>query len=76
MRLKITLITNEDKVEDADENRVNRVVAELTFHTIDDEIYDWYVYEKNMPVTEDARKEYFILKLKKFIASLKERFKG
>ena len=38
MRLKITLITNEDKVEDADENRVNRVVAELTFHNIDDEV--------------------------------------
>ena len=54
----------------------NRVVVEVSFRGIDDEIYDWYEYEKKVPVTEDGRKDFFILKLHNFIASLKERFGG
>ena len=54
----------------------NRVVVEVSFRNIDDEIFEWYEYEKNEPVTEDGRKDFWNRKLNNFIASLKERFGG
>ena len=59
----------------------NNVLISVSAQTLKDEHMikmpiEWYEYEKNEPVTEDGRKDFWNRKLNNFIASLKERFGG